>query len=444
MGVMVASTEAVDDTWRRFRAGMRNRSYLALLMSVLAVASMLMYVEKILVPYQQADALAKQMPRGNLSDLYPRWLGAKELLLSGKDPYSNAVKTQIQAGYYGRPLDAHRPNDPKDQQAFAYPVYVVFLLAPTVKFPFEWVRSAAVWLFVALTAASVLLWLRALGWKIAWKFKLVWIVLTLGSFPAIQGLKLQQLTLLVAALLAGAMSAMAGEHLFLAGVLLALATIKPHLAVILAVVLSVWTLGNLRERQKFLWGFGFALFILIAGGEILLPGWISKFRVATEEYWRYTGGGQSVLSIEIGSTWGRVASGILIVLLLYFAWRLRRMAIPSVEFGWLLAVTIATTLMVIPMYAPYNRLLLLPALMMILRALPKLREAGIVARVLVMLTGLSVLWPWIAAVALLLGLLILPASAVENLWAVPLWTNFAIPTVILGLLLVCRKSIMEA
>lgn len=422
---------------------MKNRSYLALLLSVLAAASMLAYVEEILVPYQEADAQATHTPRGNLSDLYPRWLGTKELLLNGRDPYSKEITRQIQTGYYGRPLDVQQPNDPKDQQAFAYPVYVVFLLAPSVKFPFESVRSATVWLLVALTAVSVLLWFRALGWNVSWKFKLVWIVLTLGCFPAIQGLKLQQLTLLVAALLAGTMSAMAGGQFFLAGILLALASVKPQLAVTLAVVLSVWTLGNLHERKGFLLGFFLALFLLIAGGEILLPGWIAKFRVATQEYWHYTGGGQSVLSVEIGWTWGRVASAVLIIVLLYFAWQIRHRAIRSREFGWLLALTLATTLMVIPMYAPYNQLLLLPALMVVARAIPKLWEDGRVPRGFLVLTGLSVLWPWVAATALVLGLLILPASVVQNSWSVPLWTNFAIPTVTVGILLVCRKSMLE-
>ena len=61
----------------------------------------------------------------DLSDLYPRWLGARELLLHHRDPYSPEVTREIQIGYYGRPLDPSRPQDPRDQQGFAYPAYVV-------------------------------------------------------------------------------------------------------------------------------------------------------------------------------------------------------------------------------------------------------------------------------------------------------------------------------
>src|SRR5689334_25440194 len=99
------------------------------------------YVQWVLVPYQKADAAAHGQPRGNFSDLYPRWLGTRELLLHHRDPYSPEITREIQTGYYGRPLDPTRPSDPKDQQAFAYPVYVAFVLAPSVFLPFAVVHT---------------------------------------------------------------------------------------------------------------------------------------------------------------------------------------------------------------------------------------------------------------------------------------------------------------
>ena len=93
------------------------------------------YVDGILVGYQKADAAAHDRPRGNLSDLYPRWLGARELLLHRRNPYGDDITIEIQKGYYGRALDLARPNDPKDREGFAYPVYVVFLLAPLIGLP---------------------------------------------------------------------------------------------------------------------------------------------------------------------------------------------------------------------------------------------------------------------------------------------------------------------
>jgi len=148
-------------------------------------AAMWIWVQRIAIPHQQFESAARGIPRGNLSDLYPRWLGARELLVRSRDPYGSGITREIQTGYYGRPIDPERPNDPKDQQAFAYPVYIVFVLAPTVGLPFAVVQSIFLWLLVLLTAASVPLWLRALGWRLSAAWQLVLIILVTGCFPAI-------------------------------------------------------------------------------------------------------------------------------------------------------------------------------------------------------------------------------------------------------------------
>src|SRR5579864_854725 len=114
---------------------LRSRATIGVVFALIVSTAMWLYVNRVLVAHQRADAAVSHTPRGNLSDLYPRWLGSRELLLHAHDPYSKEVTRQIQAGYYGRPLDPSRPDDPKDQQAFAYPVYVAFLLAPTVYLP---------------------------------------------------------------------------------------------------------------------------------------------------------------------------------------------------------------------------------------------------------------------------------------------------------------------
>src|SRR5260370_35957636 len=136
-----------------------------LIFAAVAAASMWFYVVRILVPYQVADAAAHQRPRGNLSDLYPRWLGARELLLHHRNPYADDVTREIQEGYYGRALDPNRPDDPKDREGFAYPGYVVLLLAPALALPFPLLQAAFYWLLAVLTAASVGLLRRPLLWR---------------------------------------------------------------------------------------------------------------------------------------------------------------------------------------------------------------------------------------------------------------------------------------
>ena len=118
---------------------MLKKSFIVMGAGLLA-AAMWLWVQQVAIPHQQAEAAELGTPRGNLSDLYPRWLGARELFLNRRDPYGADITREIQTGYYGRPIDPSRPHDPKDQQAFAYPVYVVLLLAPTVGLPFSIVQ----------------------------------------------------------------------------------------------------------------------------------------------------------------------------------------------------------------------------------------------------------------------------------------------------------------
>jgi hypothetical protein len=397
------------------------------------------YVQLVLVSYQSAEARANDRPRGNLSDLYPRWLGARELLLHHRDPYGDDVTREIQAGYYGRVLEPTRPNDPKDQQAFAYPVYVAFLLAPTVEMPFPVAQGMFFWLFAALTAASVLLWLHALGWRISSTALAVWILLTLSCFPAIQGIKLQQLSMFVAALIAASMFALARRRFVLTGILLALATIKPQLIALPVLWLCIWVMGDWRTRRLALWSFAITLAVLVAAGEILLPGWIHEFRAGLAAYYEYTGGGKSVLDVALTPIGGRIVSALLVGVLALVTWQSRRADERSVEFQWSFALSLAITLAVIPMFAPYNQLLLLPALMVISRSVRELWAKNHLSRFLVAITALAVFFQWIAAACLVIALLFLPSSTVQKAWGLPFYPSFAIPITILALLLFTRR-----
>jgi len=407
----------------------------------LLAAAMWIWVQAIAVPHQQAESAERGTPRGNLSDLYPRWLGARELLLHGRDPYGADITGEIQAGYYGRLLDQGRPNDPKDQQAFAYPVYVVFLLAPAIQLPFAVAHKIFFWLFVILTALSVLLWWQTLGWRLSLTGKLIWVLLALSSFPAIQGLKLQQLTVLVAALIAGAMFAITRRHFVLAGILLAVATIKPQLVLLVMVWLCVWALGNWRHRQPLLWTFAVAMLALVAAGEVVLPGWITEFRRAMADYYRYTGGGNSVLDVVLSPIWGRIVSALLVGLLIVFAWSTRGEDEKTAAFQWALSATLATTLLIIPMFAPYNQLLLIPGVMMALRSLRRLWEENRRSRFFVTITGVAIGWPFFAAVVLVVALLFLPGTSVQKAWGLPFYPSFAIPITIYALLLNSRATL---
>jgi hypothetical protein len=412
------------------------------MVALLFAGSMWFYVQQVLVPYQKTDAAAHGRPRGNLSDLYPRWLGARELLLHHRNPYSAEVTREIQIGYYGRPLDParadeHRSDEPKDQQGFAYPVHVVFLLAPTVGLPFPVVQAGFRWLLIILTLASVFLWLQVLRWQPSVTVTAILIVLTFGSYAAVQGIKLQQLTLVVSALLAGCAAALVAGYFALAGFLLALATIKPQLALPVAGWLVLWAVSDWRRRQIFFWSFTLSTAIFLAASEYVLPGWIGQFRDAVAAYRLYTGGAGSLLDVLATPALGKILAAVAVSAVALTGWRVRFASHDSVTFSTMFALVLVVTLVIVPSFAPYNQVLLLPAVFMIVVSWTELWGRNRLTRIACVLAVLVVFWPWLASVGLMLASLFFPASSVQRAWAMPLYTSLGIPLVVLGLFAVC-------
>jgi hypothetical protein len=404
------------------------------------------YVDRILVGHQVVDAAEHGRPRGNLSDLYPRWLGARELLLHGRNPYSREINLETQKGYYGRLLDASRPDDPKDQQGFAYPVYVVFILAPLIRLSFHDVQIIFRWLLIGVTAGNILLWLRALRWRLPPLAVAIGIVLALGSVPAVQGIKLQQLSLLVAALLAGSGACVASGYLFSGGAILALATIKPQLTWPVIAWLLVWTFSDWKARRRLIVGFTATMGVLFIGAEIVLPGWWRMFLQAIRQYHEYTNN-ESVLDELFNWMVGRFGGDVLAVLTVLMAglalWTVRKQPASSAEFGRALALVLALTVLIVPMYAPYNQVLLLPAILSLVKERPVLVRSSRAARIVYAAAALALAWQWIASIGLTVTWFASPGEALK-MWKLPFYATFTLPVLVFALALLSANHQQRA
>ena len=425
---------AIETKTPAVRSEMKYLAYFVF--AVLAALSLWFYVDRILVSYQMADAAANDRPRGNLSDLYPRWLGARELLLHHRNPYGDDIAIEIQKGYYGRALDPARPNDPKDQQGFAYPVYVVFLLAPLITLPFHQAQIFFYWFLVAVTAISVVLWLRSLRWSLPPILTAAAIVLTLGSLPAVQGLKLQQLSLLVAAIMAAGAACVAYGFLVCGGVLLALATIKPQLALPVVAWLLLWAGSNWSARRRFVYGFAGTMALLLGAGELVLPGWCGMFREAIAKYHRYTQNASVLDELFPWAYAGKVFAIAAVLASAWLVWRFRNEPVDSKNFGTVIALVMALTVLVVPMYAPYNQVLLLPAIFVLIRDRNMLFAGPGGARFLYAAMVFALAWQWIASLGLSsVYLLASPAWALRA-WKWPFFATFTVPVLIFALMIV--------
>jgi hypothetical protein len=216
--------------------------------------------------------------------------------------------------------------------------------------------------------------------------------------------------------------------------LLAFATIKPQLVLPLLAWLLLWAFSEWHQRQNFVWGFVSTMAILLAAAEYVLPGWIWRFRDAVIAYRQYNDGAESVLDTLITPEWGRPLSVLAVLVVAVLCWRFRRVPIESSAFNLMLALVLAVTVVIVPKAAPYNQVLLLPGFLLLVRGWGTLWQKSAQMRFILIICGLLIFWPWLAASALTIAWLFLPAEAVQNAWAVPLWTILAIPPTVVVLL----------
>src|SRR5258708_4564807 len=411
-----------------------------LLLLLVCSASMLVYWNRLPGALHAANIRTGLPNAKPLTDLYPRWYGTREFLLHHRDPYGVEVSREIQIAYYGRPLDPSVAADRLDQERFAYPLYVIFLMLPTVPMEFDTVRVVVWWFLAAVTVAGLWCWLRFLRIQISVIAGVAIFALALTSLPVLQGLSLLQLGLLVSGLIAGAAACAANGRCFLAGILLATATIKPQMAVLPIAWFAMWTLGAWRQRKSLLLGFGAMLTILIAASELLLPGWLIRYPKALVAYSEYTNASTSLGKVlPSGALWA--VSIIAVLSVGVFCWRVRRQPADSAWFAIALAFVLTLTVTVVPtVNASFNHVLLFPAVLLAIRYWRDFGQGTRRSRLILFVAG-SGLLPWVLAVVVVVAQPSLGNGRYLTMWCAPLYSSFALPvTALCFLILLCKHG----
>ena len=374
------------------------KSWLWLVLGVAACAISWTYMHRVLLPWEHYVNVDHGRLKAQMGDLYPRWVGTRELFLNGRNPYGPEVSHEIQIAFYGHPIEQtyDKPMfDIVDEQRFVYPIFVVFLLAPTVHADFSQLEAWAPIVLGAFVAITVLLWLNLLKWHPPPPV-LAGVILIVLSTPQIaQGLRLRQFGFFVVFLLALATWCIARNQLAMAGALLALATIKPQMVVLCLVWFLIWSVGDWKRRWQVAAGFGGFLILLILGGEFLLRGWPRDFLEGLDAYRKYFPT-TSPVRLVLGDWLGGGISILGTIALIGYAWGRRAVKQDSQEFLDVMNLFLLASTLFLPLLTPYNQALLVLPVLMLIRdwtRLSKLAKAALIA---------VFVWPQIIAVILLL------------------------------------------
>jgi hypothetical protein len=416
----------------------------ALGLALLGAGSMVYYHSRMFLPRARETRAATGLGSGYSfgNDFYQVWVTCRECPLNRCDPYGAEMTRTIQTGLFGRPLNPQIPTDTNDLRMFPYPAFTLLLFWPTAGLPFEVVRIAVVLLLVAMTFASVLLWLGALAWRPNRNRQAMIVLLTMASYPVLEGLYAAQLGLLVGFLLAASIvSLQRGRHL-LAGLLIALTTIKPQVTLLVIVYLLLWSFHDWRRRGRFFAGLCLLMLVLLGASLAVRPNWIQSWAHTVLAYHQYAP--PPLVTIVLSSLVApRAAVGATIVMLgallifaLVLAWRHRAAAADSLEFWLTLSLLLAiTSITLLPGQAVYDHVILLPGILFLARYWRELRHHDGITRILLPVGAIVLFWPWVAAFGLLvlsrLPSRILDSTAVLSL---PIRTAASLPFAVLALL----------
>jgi len=345
--------------WHDGRCGGRMRRKLLASTLLLASAFWVIGASGILPLYQHAPR--EMFSATDPGDLILAWYGCREMVLRGRNPYGEAVIAEVRQ--IVKP-EQHGLTDPKWGQ-MVYPAYTALLLLPTLWMPFSAVQFLFFWLLLAGVVASLYLWLEFLEIPLSPAAFLAATFLLLLSPSVLQALILRQLAVVVALLISASAVLLRRRHFFFAGVLLALAGIKPQMLAMLLIWLLAWSMADWKERKGFAFGFAAAMAVMLVACEGIFPGWISLWLGALHNAREH--GELSILEIMGGHTFGLVAAAGAAFCLAVALFRLRAARADSPEFMFAFSLVLLVQLIVLPLTRGYNYLIAIPAILLLLK-----------------------------------------------------------------------------
>jgi hypothetical protein len=370
----------------------------------------------------------------NRSDLQPVKIGI-QTTLRREDPYSDQTTRHIQLAYYGHALF---PSGHTNQMAYVYPPHTAVVLAFFA--PFRWQTSRLIFLALGLllTLITVPAWIKVSGAPWAASSTLLAVLGVMACWPTLWALRLQQPTLLVAALVALACLLLTknretGSETG-AALLLALATIKPQLIAALTLWLIVRAVS--LRRPRFLIVFAAATLLLLGAGEYLVPHGLT--------HWIHAGthlsqtDQQTTFTLLLGKWTGGLANLILAAFVTLYLWSIRAAKSGSPEFASAISVSLAATVALMPTGPAmiYNQVLLVPGCFVLLQRRPLKQVSAWPARLehLVRACALALIaWGFLAQMIAALGESL---TGPRSIWrALPFENPLLAPTLTLALLL---------
>jgi hypothetical protein len=259
---------------------------------------------------------AEYNPGGN--DFIPRWIGTRLFLSERQSPYSPETTLAIQDAMYGRPAELG-----EDQALFAYPFYSALIFAPFAKVE-EYSLARALWmtLLEAALLGTALIGVLLARWKPERLTLAGFLIFSILWYHSARPLINGNAAILVAFFLAVALWLVREGNDGAAGLLLALGTIKPQMALLVVPYILIWAIS--KRRLRVVWSFVLSMALLLGASFWLQPDWLAAEWGQALAYSSYTPPGS--LATILADWWPAYGAwvgwsiSLLLALVLLFEW----------------------------------------------------------------------------------------------------------------------------
>jgi hypothetical protein len=312
-----------------------------------------------------------QNPGG--TDFMVHWMGTRAYLTEGLSPYSDETSIMIQTFTYGRPAQAG-----EHELRVAYPLYSIFLFMPFSAFAdFDIARGAWMTLLEISLIALCFVCFQLTDWKPSLPVLTVFLIFSVLWYHAVRPLILGNAVILVALAIAGGLLAIKRGADELAGILFALATIKPQVALLFVVFIIFWAAAT--SRWKIIGWFLGVMALLVATATLLIPDWILQNIREILRYPGYNPPGTLGAALNewlpgAGRRIGWAVTGVLSLLLL-LEWNISRVSNKR-GFVWAACLTLTASLWIGIQTDPGNFIVAFPAIVMCFSLLDKRWKNG--------------------------------------------------------------------
>ncbi|PWH20363.1 MAG: hypothetical protein DDG58_02815 [Ardenticatenia bacterium] len=296
-------------------------------------------------------------------DLFSPWLALRRMLLDSLNPYSATVLEETQHAIYGRTAYPY-----EDQQAFSYPLSIVAVIGPLAILPLPLAQT--IWFLVLGSSFLVFLWVapRAVGWSPPLWLRACTLLCAYGLYQNVWAFLLGQVAIVIAMLIALAWWSLHHQRWTLAGVCVALATVKPQMTFLIVPGMLLWAFWQRHTRVAASFGITLALLILLPA--VWLPDWPLHWLMRLQRYADYTffAPPLQLLTGTTGLSW--LLAGIMVLWPAAVWWRaLQKTPIHTAHASakvwekpemrnWLFSWLIAITAMMAPRTTQANQLIL--------------------------------------------------------------------------------------